>query len=309
MYRGWRLAGRALEWRQLDGPADAPACQRKGRRTQWRVVHVQDGMHCGGVDSATVVAGAWRWSSAGTERAGRFELSRNPAGAKGGGFGAVSCTSTKTCVAVGSLTNSAGTRLTLAESSTRTRWSMHTSPNPTGFADTALASVSCPSPTTCIAIGTLNGYQAELTEVWNGTTWTRYLTSNPIGTPFYTIKALSCASAVVCVAVGEAGKTAQDTDMRPLAERWNGSTWTVQRTPTPPGTAQSAFTGVSCASITACTAVGYSVNGANEGLALAEGWNGTSWTIQSTPNPPGTGEAPSAACHARRSRPAPRSAG
>jgi len=47
-----------------------------------------------------------------------------------------------------------------------------------------------------------------------------------------------------------------------------------------------ALLGVSCKSATSCTAVGYYVNDSTS-VTLAERWNGTSWTIQSTPNPTG----------------------
>ena len=44
--------------------------------------------------------------------------------------------------------------------------------------------------------------------------------------------------------------------------------------------------GVSCTSATACTAVGYDAS-VGTTVTLAERWNGTSWKIQSTPNPTG----------------------
>src|SRR5262249_34963662 len=44
-----------------------------------------------------------------------------------------------------------------------------------------------------------------------------------------------------------------------------------------------ALNGVSCTSLSACTAVG----GRADGTTLAERWNGTRWRIQATPNPPG----------------------
>jgi hypothetical protein len=50
---------------------------------------------------------------------------------------------------------------------------------------------------------------------------------------------------------------------------------------------------VSCVSRTACTAVGYAANSSGVGtITLAERWNGTSWAIQPTPNPPGLGTQP-----------------
>ena len=66
---------------------------------------------------------------------------------------------------------------------------------------------------------------------------------------------------------------------RAVAERWNGTRWTIQPTPNPrPGGAF--LNGVSCTSASACTAVGSLPPG-----TLAERWNGTRWAIQPTPNP------------------------
>jgi hypothetical protein len=42
-----------------------------------------------------------------------------------------------------------------------------------------------------------------------------------------------------------------------LAERWNGSSWTVQTTPSPVGSYGSGLAGVSCTSLSTCNAVGY----------------------------------------------------
>jgi hypothetical protein len=92
---------------------------------------------------------------------------------------------------------------------------------------------------------------------------------------------VSCTSASACTAVGwyETSPGAYDT----LAEVWNGTTWTIQNTPNPTGATASYLFGASCASASACTAVGYDLNPSY--TALAEGWNGTSWAIQSTPRP------------------------
>ena len=67
-----------------------------------------------------------------------------------------------------------------------------------------------------------------------------------------------------------------------FAERWNGHTWTLQRTPTQH--TQGGFLGsVWCQSATACIATG----GTNAGT-LAERLSGTTWSVPRTPNPPGT---------------------
>jgi hypothetical protein len=74
-----------------------------------------------------------------------------------------------------------------------------------------------------------------------------------------------------------------------LAERWNGTAWTVQRTPNPAGSFASSLLGVSCTSASSCTAVGqYLASTSN--LTLAEVWNGTAWHTRSTPNHPWAGQ-------------------
>ena len=55
-----------------------------------------------------------------------------------------------------------------------------------------------------------------------------------------------------------------------LAERWNGASWSIQRTPSPGGKNDSGLDSVSCASKTACTAVGGFTNHAGTTMALAE---------------------------------------
>ena len=44
----------------------------------------------------------------------------------------------------------------------------------------------------------------------------------------------------------------------------------------------------SCASAEACVAVGSYTNASDNVATLAESWNGTAWSLQSTPNPTGT---------------------
>lgn len=89
------------------------------------------------------------------------------------------------------------------------------------------------------------------------------------------LNGVSCPARGDCVAVGFSGdKTtgAQHT----LAEQWNGSGWVIQPTPSPTG--QGEFFGVSCPSVTDCTAFG------DDGQdALVEHWDGTTWTVQPSP--------------------------
>jgi hypothetical protein len=126
-----------------------------------------------------------------------------------------------------------------------------------------------------------------LAERWNGTSWKIQPTPNPTGGAKSAPKDLSgvsCTSATACTAVGHyiLGLSQYLT----LAERWNGTTWTIQPTPNPNGQYSELF-GLSCTSATACTAVGYHDGGMGVSATFSEQWNGSSWGIQAPPNPAG----------------------
>ncbi len=72
------------------------------------------------------------------------------------------------------------------------------------------------------------------------------------GDPDGGLYGVSCTAADQCTAVGRAGGTA-------LAERWDGSTWTVQPTASP--ASQKLLYAVSCPSASTCTATGGSTAG------------------------------------------------
>ena len=217
----------------------------------------------------------------------------NPSGAKNPVLNAVSCTSSTACTAVGSYTNSAGTDSTLAERWNGTSWTIQSTPNATSAPGNSLNGVSCTSNSACTAVGQflIAGTRFTLTEVWNGTGWAIQDTPNPSGNGgnYSTLQGVSCTSSSACIAVGYYvySNGVNGTSDEPLAERWNGSSWTIQAAATPSGGTQSYFNGVSCASSSACAAVGQYRNSAGKEVTLAERWNGTGWAVQSTPNPNG----------------------
>ena len=101
--------------------------------------------------------------------------------------------------------------------------------------------------------------------------------------PHGSLLGVSCPSATRCVAVGS--KLDGSGQPVPLAQVWNGSTWSVQAPPEPAVSTNSTLDSVSCTSATACTAVGTSSTSANDVATLAEKWNGSSWSLQSSPDP------------------------
>lgn len=108
--------------------------------------------------------------------------------------------------------------------------------------------------------------------------WTLQETPN-IETSFTTrLKDVSCLSGGECFAVGDEGG-GEATEA--LAERWNGSAWSVQTIPIE-------FSGhslesISCTAANACTAVGYKTVFGGVKKALAMRWNGTKWQAQEVP--------------------------
>jgi hypothetical protein len=197
----------------------------------------------------------------------------------------VSCTSATACVAVGYFENTSSKSVPLAETWDGTSWSLHEPATPASAKDrTLLEQVSCTSSTACTAVGSYvnsSGVTEPLAERWDGTTWTIQATPVPAGATGTALFGVSCPSATACTAVGLFHNGAVT---EPLAETWNGTSWTVQE---PPAVGEATFNKlneISCTSPTECTAVGYSFK-TPEYEPLAERWNGTAWSIQTTPAP------------------------
>ena len=160
-------------------------------------------------------------------------------------------------------------------------WSVTRSPNPV-IPTGQLLWVSCPGANSCVAVGTYvkaSGAGVTLAERWNGSKWRIQPIPSPPGAAWSNLLGVSCVSPSACEAVGIT--TSRSGANKTLAERWNGSRWQLQATPSPTGSSQ--LIGVSCTSPSACTAVG----GTSLGRTLAERWNGSSWQIQSAPSPAG----------------------
>jgi hypothetical protein len=192
----------------------------------------------------------------------------------------VSCTSAVVCTAVGSYRNGTGDTLPLAESWNGVTWTVQQVRAPAGGFDAELKSVSCTSPSACTAVGdySTTGSLDLLAERWDGTAWKIQATPSADGTLY----GVSCGSAATCIAVGHAfSSTAGSTT---LALQWRDGTWKEQQVPFIAGILPSLY-GVSCRSPRDCAAVGGVETGLDVAVTLAEAWNGSTWTVQSTPRP------------------------
>jgi len=150
--------------------------------------------------------------------------------------------------------------------------------------------VQCASATACMVVGSYqdsSGDIVPLAELWSGSNnWSTPTTPPlPTGGTDGALYGVSCPAANACVAVGEYRLTSTSPEL-PLAEAWNGSAWSATpNQPSDPTTKNAFLHAVWCWSGSSCTAVGtyYLMGGGSS--TLAEGWDGTNWTPQTTNNP------------------------
>ena len=76
-------------------------------------------------------------------------------------------------------------------------------------------------------------------------------------------------------------------DAQTLAERWNGTTWSLSTTADLAGTTGGQLLGVSCVSSASCLAAGFNVLADGDQSTLAEKLSGSSWAITPTPDASG----------------------
>jgi hypothetical protein len=211
-----------------------------------------------------------------------------PKGTKSSALDDVSCTSSTACMAVGEFTNSSEKSVPFAEKWNGTAWSVQEPPTPKGAEISYLDGVSCTSATECIAIGfSWIGSNLPFADKWNGTTWSLQELPTPKGGGSIEMFRVSCTSSTACAAVGEFFKGSAYV---PLAEKWNGTEWSLQEPPAPTGATYSNLISVSCTASIECTAVGYFVNGSEKHAPFAERWTGTAWSVQEPPIPIGAKE-------------------
>lgn len=201
----------------------------------------------------------------------------------------VSCSSATACTAVGRYANSAGKNLTLAERWNGTEWTIQTTLSPSTTRNW-FDGVSCTSSTVCTGVGydERSGVYYTLAERWNGTEWSSQSTPNPSEGTEPGLGGLSCSTSTACTAVGWYKGTAGT--YLALAERWNGTEWAIQSVPNPSGATENFLSDVSCASSSACMAVGYDKNSVGTYVTRAELWNGAEWSVQSPPDASGATE-------------------
>jgi hypothetical protein len=166
-------------------------------------------------------------------------------------------------------------------------WGMQATPEQAESTGSTLRSVSCVASETCVAVGTTSGGPSAglLAKVESAGQWSLSAPPKPAGAVYFNLEDVSCTAVSACTAVGGWNL---GSGYSPLAERWNGSSWSIQSTPAPPEAKWTFLWGVTCVASNDCIAVGGAGASQNLHSTLVERWNGSSWSIVSTPNPEGT---------------------
>ena len=135
-------------------------------------------------------------------------------------------------------------------------WVIVTTSNASALTN-ALNGVSCTSANACTAVGdyfATAATQQTLIEASNGGTWSIVTSPNSSTTETNVLFGVSCVSSTVCTAVGTyipAGGLDQS-----LIESWDGTSWSIVKSPNTSPSEDNELLGVSCTSAMACTAVG-----------------------------------------------------
>jgi hypothetical protein len=163
-----------------------------------------------------------------------------------------------------------------------TAWSRVSSPTVEGISE--LNDVTAIASSDAWAVGSVNGTHGTLVEHWNGSYWAIVPSPPQSFGDNYILTAVAALSANDIWAVGliDQGSGFQ----RTLTEHWNGSSWNIVSSPNP-GSYYSRLDGVTAIAPNDVWAVGSfsSASGSDPDMTLVEHWNGTAWSVVSSPSP------------------------
>jgi len=216
----------------------------------------------------------------------------------------VSCTSASSCFAVGYSTDQNGNGLNdVIEQWNGASWSIVLGAA-TGQPFDGLSTVQCLAADDCWAVGNAGpapqnpnflpifpgavGDQG-LIEHWNGASWSVSPSAVYPGPSGGYLNGVGCAGATDCWASG-ATTASSGHPAGVLMEHWNGSGWTDMSSSVPNSTTPAILSSITCLSSVQCWAVGslgsFGGGGGNgfQPQNFVENWNGTSWSVDPSPN-------------------------
>ncbi|MGH3403783.1 MAG: hypothetical protein ACRDRJ_14980 [Streptosporangiaceae bacterium] len=150
-------------------------------------------------------------------------------------------------------------------------------PVDTATPNVQFSDVSCPTASTCMAVGHYvgtDGIERTFSERWDQKHggWHVVLPANPAHTQSSGLEAVACASASSCQAIGSTGNG----NGTLIAESWNGRSW---RTVSIQASSGFFAPAMSCGSASSCFAVGSKSAKGGVEQALTERWNGHRWSL------------------------------
>ena len=175
---------------------------------------------------------------------------------------------------------------TLTEHWNGTTWSKVPSPTPAGFMDT-LWGVTVVSATDAWAVGDYfvslePPHNVTLILHWDGAQWALVPSPSP-SSSFNVLHSVAAVSATDVWAVGNVSRASNASIDRTMIQHWNGKKWSIVKSPNS-SAYNNALLGVTAMSATDLWAVGDYTKGTPSDLTLAEQWNGTQWSVVSSPN-------------------------
>jgi hypothetical protein len=159
-----------------------------------------------------------------------------------------------------------------------TSWSIVTVPQNSTYG--ALTGVSGISATDIWAVGRQNRHPNVEVLHYNGTSWSNVSAPSPaFDSVLLGVTALASNNVW---AVGETNVGPVQT----LVEHWNGTSWSVVSSPSPAGgsSGMNVLAGIAALSASDIWAVGYTTDPSGIQRTLAEHWDGTSWSVITSPN-------------------------
>jgi hypothetical protein len=177
----------------------------------------------GGLDTGDQVPLLDTWNGK-TLTSMRPALPSAPAGT-GRQFSSVSCTSLRSCAAVG--VSSGNTTTSFLDVWNGKTWKLTTWRGPKGTTSADLYGVSCPSVSRCVAVGSVGAgvRTAAAALAWNGVTWTATKVPGPANGKLSVFNGVSCPKVGDCVAIGNVGAVTAPSPLGQLSGYWNGKTW------------------------------------------------------------------------------------
>jgi len=275
VYGQTRIVGLGWGNQSLTPPAESTASELQS-------IHCPAYNSCTSAGSYTTKAGTFSLVMA----LGTIQETPNPEGATETRLKGVGCSEVGVCAAVG-YSNASG-KWAVAMRRSSGVWSLQTVPKPGSSISSELNGVECASSTSCIAVGGYNTGASTywgMAAHWNGTEWSLQTVPKPSESTRSTLLDISCTSSTACTAVGGYWQSGVQ---KTFVVRWNGTSWTHQTSPNPSESVNSVLQNVSCASSSACVAVGDWRDSKGTWRPMAEGWNGTTWSLESVPNPIGS---------------------